>query len=224
MAVSRPPGVLIVIRMRRACSRAACSIPRRMFSARTGSILPSICRSTTVDAELETASAGSAEEASGPERRAKATGITAATNRLTNKRRHDRTVILGWYYSNIINRNRDPISRRFVAQNRRCSIRCRLPCVVNVGGHDMQNLVNARILNDLGELRIFLRGCEVLVSVVPRELQVVRRALRVARLGKRLCQEKEKQARIGSGPLLQDRPDPSLAFKYRGIERERLAE
>src|SRR5580704_3304871 len=224
MDVSSPPGVLIVIKMRLACSREACSIPRRMYSARTGSISPSICSATTFDVELEAADEGSAEEASAPERRAKATGITATTNRLTNKRCHDRAVILGWYYSNIINRNRDPISRRFVAQNRRCSIRCRPPCVVDVGGHGMQNLVNARILNHLGEFRIFLRGCEVLVSVVPRELQVVRRALRIAHLGKRLCQEKEKQARIGSGPLLQNRPDPSLAFKYRGIERERLAE
>src|SRR5580658_7656521 len=49
MEVSRPPGVFMVIRIRLACCSLAWSIPRTMYSARIGSISPSIRNSTTLE-------------------------------------------------------------------------------------------------------------------------------------------------------------------------------
>ena len=49
MEVSRPPGVFMVIRIRLACCSLAWSIPRTMYSARIGSISPSMCNSTTLE-------------------------------------------------------------------------------------------------------------------------------------------------------------------------------
>ncbi len=49
MEVSSPPGVFMVIRIRLACSSLAWSIPWTIYSARIGSISPSMCSSTTVE-------------------------------------------------------------------------------------------------------------------------------------------------------------------------------
>src|SRR5580704_2975236 len=84
MEVSRPPGVLMVMRIRLACSLLACSISRTRYSERIGSISPSMWSSTTVEfigdaggavcagsgAEAMSESAASAEESSNERRTA----------------------------------------------------------------------------------------------------------------------------------------------------------
>src|SRR5271169_6993449 len=49
MEVSRPPGVLMVMRIRLACSVLACAISRTRYSESIGSISPSMRSSTTVE-------------------------------------------------------------------------------------------------------------------------------------------------------------------------------
>src|ERR1700733_3941961 len=93
MEVSRPPGVFMVIRIRLACWSLVWPIPRTMYSARIGSISPSMCSSTTFEAAAEDEEAALEDDcATAPWLKTKDEPATKHTNRI--KQRNERRAIL----------------------------------------------------------------------------------------------------------------------------------